>query len=58
MKKSFLSLVCPLIAIAAVLGAANQSEAVVWSLADDFSYASNPNGPWSYHLDTIFDPAA
>jgi len=52
MRKTLVSFLCPLIALAAVLGAADQADAQVWSLADDFSYVENSDtSTWSYRLD-------
>ena len=52
MRRSSLNLVCPLVAFAAVFVASSSSVAgTVWSLVDDFSLASNPNGAWTYQLE-------
>lgn len=53
MRKSILILVCPLVALAGVIGASRESQgAMTWSLADDFSYTQNSDtSTWSYRLD-------
>jgi PEP-CTERM motif len=53
MRKSIPILVCPLIALAGVIGTSRECQAAItWSLADDFSYAQNSDtSTWSYRLD-------
>lgn len=53
MRKSILILVCPLIALAGMIGFSSQSEAGIWSLANDFSLAENSDtSTWSHRLET------